>query len=196
MWLAIQHAGTPLPCLLKSPSSEHTTLDPARGVPRDYKMAGGTFIDEERFVLESIGDHGWYAVHRFDPELASPNYTYTVGFTKTLNAPEFIGFGLHRDVMHDMLAGVFSQIKAGRKIADRQVWKGLHEDFDCIGRKANHPDIFSKYAVMADWFWKRGGNEGHPALIQLVWPGLLDGLYPWDEGCRDTVREAQTPLWT
>ena len=158
-------------------------------------MVGGTFIDEERRILDMIGAHGWYAVHRFDPELETPNYTYTVGFTETLNAPEFIVFGLHRDVMYDMLAGVFDQIKAGRKIEDDQVWKGLHEDFDCVGRKVSHPDVFETYAVLADWFWKRGGHQGHPGLMQIVWPGLLDGLYPWDEGCRETVSEAQTKLW-
>lgn len=158
-------------------------------------MAGVSFIDEERRVLDSIEQHGWYAVHRFDPELKTPNFTYTVGFTKSLNAPEFIVFGLHRDVMYDMLAGVFDQIKAGRKLKDNQIWQGLHEDFDCIGRKASHPEIFTTYAAMADWFWTRGGNQGHPALIQLVWPGLLDGLYPWDEGCREAVKEAQPQLW-
>lgn len=158
-------------------------------------MAGVSFFDEERRVLESIEIHGWYAVHRFDPELKEPNFTYTVGFSKTLNAPEFIVFGLHRDSMHEILAGVFDQIKAGRKLMDNQVWTGLTEDFDCVGRKASDPDIFEKYAVMADWFWKRAGNQGHPALIQLVWPGLLDGLYPWDEGCREEVKTAQTKLW-
>lgn len=159
-------------------------------------MAGGWISDEERRILDSIEAHGWYAVHRFDPELEKPNFTYTVGFTKTLNAPEFIVFGLHRDVMFDMLAGIFEQVKAGRKIGDNQVWKGLSEDFECVGRKASHPDLFSKYATLADWYWKRSGNQGHPAVIQLTWPGLLDGLYPWDRKCRPDVKAAQTKLWT
>ncbi|HRX75222.1 MAG TPA: DUF4262 domain-containing protein, partial [Hyphomonas sp.] len=159
-------------------------------------MAGGWISDEERRILDSIEAHGWYAVHRFDPELEKPNFTYTVGFTKTLNAPEFIVFGLHRDVMFDMLAGVFEQVKAGRKIGDNQVWKGLTEDFECVGRKASHPDLFGKYATLADWYWKRSGNQGHPAVIQLTWPGLLDGLYPWDRKCRADVKAAQTKLWT
>ena len=158
-------------------------------------MAGGDFIAEERRILDMIGTHGWYAVHRFDPELQTPNFTYTVGFTQTLNAPEFIVFGLHRDAMHDMLAGVFSQIEAGRKLEDGQVWKGLHPDFNCVGRKASHPGLFTNYALLADWFWKQAGHEGHPAIMQIVWPGWLDGLYPWDTGCRDSVRTAQPELW-
>jgi hypothetical protein len=159
-------------------------------------MVGGIVIEEEKRILGSIEAHGWYGAHRFDPELESPNFTYTVGFSQSLNAPEFIVFGLHRDVMYEMLAGVYDQLKAGRKLEDNQVWKGLHEDFDCVTRKASHPDVFEKYAVLADWLWSRNGQSGHPGLVQIVWPGLLDGLYPWDKGCRDTVKEAQPKLWS
>ncbi|MEZ5997420.1 MAG: DUF4262 domain-containing protein [Hyphomonas sp.] len=159
-------------------------------------MAGGIVIEEERRILESIEVHGWYGVHMFDPELATPNFTYTVGFSQTLNAPEFIVFGLHRDIMFDMLDSVFRQIKAGRKLKDNQVWKGIYEDISCVARKVSAKDVFTDYAVMADWFWKRGGNQGHPGLFQLVWPDWLRGHYPWDEGCREGVMAAQPKLWS
>nr|WP_321439678.1 DUF4262 domain-containing protein [uncultured Hyphomonas sp.] len=181
--------------MLKSPSSEEIRLDRGRGTARHSPMAGGIVIEEEQRILGSIEAHGWYAVHRYDPELVEPNYTYSVGFSQTLDAPEFIVFGLHRDVMYDMLAGIYDKIKAGRKLEDNQVWKGLHEDFDCVARKVSHEDAFEKYAVLADWLWARNGQGGHPALVQIVWPGLLDGLYPWDPGCRDAVKEAQPKLW-
>jgi hypothetical protein len=74
-------------------------------------MAGGIVIEEEKRILGSIEAHGWYAVHRYDPELVEPNYTYSVGFSQTLDAPEFIVFGLHRDVMYDMLAGFTTRSK-------------------------------------------------------------------------------------
>ena len=191
----LAHAPRYIPVIFKSPSSELMRLDPGGGATRHSAMAGAPFTDGERRILDSIETHGWYAVHRFDPELATPNFTYTVGFTQTLNAPEFIVFGLHRDVMFDMLAGVFRQIRAGRKLADDQVWKGLHEDFDCVGRKASRPDTFERYAVLADLYWQRAGHDGHPGLIQLVWPGWLDGLYPWDAGCKARVKAAQPELW-
>ena len=148
-----------------------------------------------RRLLEDVETHGWHSQHVFDPELAEPNFSYSVGFTQTLNAPEFIVFGLHRDVMHAMLAEVFRQVKAGRKVEGDQRWHGLSEDFDCVGKKAAHEGLFTKYAARANWFWKRQGQPGHPAIIQLVWPGLLDGLYPWDEGCAPGVIAAQPRLW-
>ena len=159
-------------------------------------MTDGELTDTQQRVLDSIEAHGWHSMHIFHPDLEAPNFTYTIGFSQTLNAPEFIVFGLHRDDMHDMLAEVFRQLKAGRKLESEQRWTGLHPDFDCIGRKASHPDLFSKYAALADWFWHLSGQKGHPALMQLVWPGLVDGLYPWEDGCKPHVIAAQTPLWS
>jgi hypothetical protein len=149
----------------------------------------------ERRILADIDTYGWHSQHVFDPELARPNFTYTIGFSHSLDAPEFIVFGLHRDVMRDMLAALFQQIKAGRKVERDQRWQGLVEDFDLVAKKADQDGLFTDYAVMADWFWKRQGHDGHPALVQLVWPGWLDGLYPWDEGCAHGVIAAQPQLW-
>ena len=159
-------------------------------------MSDEVLTATEHRILDGIAAHGWYSQHIFFPELEAPNFTYTIGFSETLNAPEFIIFGLHRDVMQDMLGEVFRQLKAGRKLESEQRWQGLSDDFDCISRKASHPDLFTQYATLADWFWKRKGQTGHPALVQLVWPGLLDGLYPWDEGCKQSVADAQTQLWS
>ena len=97
-----------------------------------------------RRLLDDVDTHGWHSQHVFDPELARPNFSYSVGFTQTLGAPEFIVFGLHRDVMHDMLGEVFRQLKAGRKVEGDQRWHGLTEDFDCIGKKASHDGLRRK----------------------------------------------------
>ncbi|KCZ92314.1 DUF4262 domain-containing protein [Hyphomonas johnsonii] len=149
----------------------------------------------EHRLLDNIDAHGWQSMHVFDPELARPNFTYSIGFTETLNAPEFIVFGLHRDVMHDMLSDVFRQIKAGRKVEGEQRWQGLVDGHDCIAKKADHADLFTDYVTWANWYWKHRGNKGHPGIIQLVWPGQIDGLFPWDEGCAQAVIDAQPRLW-
>lgn len=159
-------------------------------------MSDEVLTATEHRILDGIAEHGWYSQHIFFPELDEPNYTYTIGFAETLGAPEFIIFGLHRDVMHEMLAEVFRQLKAGRKLENDQRWQGLSEDYDCISRKASHPDLLTRYVPLADWHWQRQRQKGHPTIVQLVWPGLLDGLYPWDEGCKQSVIDAQTQLWS
>ena len=62
-------------------------------------MSDEVLTATEHRILDGIAAHGWYSQHIFFPELEAPNFTYTIGFSETLNAPEFIIFGLHRDVM-------------------------------------------------------------------------------------------------
>tara|TARA_R110000787_G_scaffold4726_1_gene17817 strand:+ start:952 stop:1857 length:906 start_codon:yes stop_codon:yes gene_type:complete len=181
---------------LKSRTCWCLWLDPPPGAPRHPFMTESEITPADQRILDDIARHGWHSCHVFDPELATPNFTYTVGFTQTLDAPEFIVFGLHRDEMHAMLSEVFRQIKAGRKVDGGQAWQGLSPDFDCIGKKAADEALFTLYMPVADGFWKHQGHRGHPAVVQLVWPGWLDGLYPWDEGCAANVIAAQPKLWS
>src|SRR5690606_704523 len=87
------------------------------------------YDDYERKLLDNVDEHGWFCVHVFDPDGREEPFSYSVGFTKTLGAPEFIVFGLPRNLMHSMLWEVFRQIKAGKTPADNQRWSNLIEGF-------------------------------------------------------------------
>jgi hypothetical protein len=58
-------------------------------------------------MLENIDVHGWFALHVFDPEGLEPQFSYSVGFTQTLGTPEFVVFGLPKDLRHNILWEVF-----------------------------------------------------------------------------------------
>ncbi len=153
------------------------------------------FNDYEHKLLLNIIEHGWQCSHVFDPKAILPDFSYTVGFSQTLNAPEFITFGLSRDLMQNMLWEVFRQVKDGLNISDNMQLKGLIDGFDCIAKKAQHKDLFTEYATHANWLWKLNENEGHPDVYQIIWPGAQQGLFPWDEGCAQDVIDAQPKLW-
>ncbi len=146
-------------------------------------------------LLSNVDEHGWQFTFVFDNKTDNPDFGYSIGFPKTLNAPEFILFGLPRNLMHNMLWGIFRQIQNGETVHDGKRWKNLIEGFDCISRKADHSDLFTEYVLSSDWLWKENGNAGHPEVYQLVWPGSQQGLFPWEEGCSEQVIEAQTKLW-
>lgn len=94
-----------------------------------------------------------------------------------------------------MLWEVFRQIEAGMGAVDGNRWSGLLEGFDCISR-AVHPDnIVREYLNSAIWYWRRSGNDGLPPVYQIIWPGAQDGLFPWDSGCSEIVKDLQPPLW-
>lgn len=44
----------------------------------------------ERKLLSNIDKHGWQFTYVFDPDGLKPDFGYSIGFSKSLNAPEFI----------------------------------------------------------------------------------------------------------
>ena len=152
--------------------------------------------DYEIKLLQNVETHGWHATSVFDPKGNDPDFVYSTGFSKSLNKPEFIVFGLDRDLMLDMLWEVYIQLEIGTIPSDNMRWQNVLEGFDCISKKAKHSDLFKKYATSANWFWKHQNQTGFPEVYQLVWPGAQQGLFPWEEGCDQYVIEQQFPLWT
>ncbi|MEO0498077.1 MAG: DUF4262 domain-containing protein [Pseudomonadota bacterium] len=156
-------------------------------------MAKHSEYDQE--LLANVEKHGWQFTFVFDPDGVEPDFAYSVGFTSSLNAPEFIVFGLPQEVMSHMLWEIYRQIQTGTSPSDGMRWENLLEGFDCISRKAVHPGVHSQYLISADWFWREQGKEGNPDVFQIVWPGARDGLFPWDDGCHQDVIDAQPSLW-
>ena len=149
----------------------------------------------DRNIIENVERHGWFATHVFDPDGQNPSFTYSTGFGKTLNRPEFIVFGLSNELMHDMLWEIFHQLKAGATPKVDMRWSDIIGGFDCISKKAVHSKLYTEYATAADWFWRHSGNSGHPEVYQLVWPGAQQGLFPWEKNCDPYVISQQPQLW-
>jgi hypothetical protein len=158
-------------------------------------VSGPETYDHESELLQNIEKFGWQSMSVFDPDGSDPSFTYSVGFTATLQAPEFIVFGLDTGLMHSMLWEVFRQLQDGRAVTDGGHWREVLEGVDCVS-KAVHPDnIVPEYVNSAIWYWHHTGHEGLPPVFQLVWPGKLDKLFPWDDACDELVRESQPALY-
>ncbi|WP_170575151.1 DUF4262 domain-containing protein [Ruegeria atlantica] len=153
------------------------------------------YTDYEQKLFAIVKEHGWQLTYVFDPEGIAPDFGYSVGFSESIAAPEFIIFGLPRDFVSSMLWEVYRQIIAGAVPVDGMRWHGLLEGFDCISRKAVREDLFAEYVVSAQWFWQETGRSGNPEVFQIVWPGAQQGLFPWEQGCDQSVIAAQPPLW-
>lgn len=149
----------------------------------------------EQRLLANIENFGWHDTFVYGRDDDGPNFSYSIGFTSTLEAPEFITFGLDQPLMHAMLWETFRQIQAGKQVTDGSAWSNVIEGFDCVAKPVHPDNIVRDYLNSAIWYWRRKGHEGLPPVYQLVWPGASDGLYPWDEGCADIVMQLQPPLW-
>lgn len=147
-------------------------------------------------IRDNIEEHGWFCQSVFYPEGNHPNFSYSVGFTKTLAAPEFIIFGLKRELMHAMLWEVFRQLRDGASVSHGQVWDGLlGGGYQCYSFRCTHADLFEEYALSSQWFWHDQGHVGDPEVYQIVWPGAEQRLFPWEEGCAKDVIDQQPQLF-
>lgn len=159
-------------------------------------MAKSHLNDDEQAILNDIEDYGWHSVGVFDPDSDWPNFLYSVGFTQTLNAPEFIVYGLPHDVMHHMLWEVFRQIQNGADVKDGSEWPELLSgDYICISKNVPNDQIEEAEITSANWYWRHQGRTGAAPLCQLVWPATKTFHYPWQKDCPADVIQAQPLLF-
>ena len=148
--------------------------------------------DEE--VAAVVAKHGW-SCQSIEAGGGDPAFVYSVGFWETLNAPEFIMFGLDPALMHGLLWGVFRQIKAGASATEGKRWSDLLDGYDCITLSV-HPNRVLEYFGFAQGYYRHRGQDGVVSGLQLVWPGKGHGLFPWQDGCSEDVRRMQPRLDT
>ncbi|HEY8947368.1 MAG TPA: DUF4262 domain-containing protein [Rhizomicrobium sp.] len=144
-------------------------------------------------IIDNVREYGWHGTYVPSDDIG-PEFCFSTGFSETLHAPEVIIFGLNSSVMHNMLWEIFRQIKAGKALQDAAVWSGLIEGFDCVSRPV-HPSHTGEYFGTAIWYLRYRGISERLDAFQVFWPGKLDGLYPWDTGCSEVVREHQPALY-
>jgi hypothetical protein len=142
-----------------------------------------------------IDKQGWWSV-AVEGDEEGPSFLYSVGFTKTLNAPEVIIFGQPFELMYHVAGTLFDQIRDGQPLEDGQRRSGLLGGHDCELR-AVHPDnLVIDYLNSALWYWHSIlARPDYPPVFQIVWPSAKTGLFPWDAGCAEEVGALQPPLY-
>lgn len=150
----------------------------------------------EQEILDAIEEHGWFCTAVFDPDGTAPDFAYTVGFTRTLDLPEFIIFGLPVQTLHGILWDVFRALKAGKVPEDGLHWSGLIKGYDCVLRRVHPTQVIREHFNSALWFRGDPADHGGGPLtaFQIVWPDR-DGRFPWDAGCAQEVRDDQPALY-
>ena len=154
-----------------------------------------TFSDYEQKIIDSIQEHGWFCTSVVG-DAPGEAFSYSVGFSETLKVPECIVFGLPVTLMHSMMWSVFDQIKGGALLSDGARWSGLIEGFDCVSRPVHPTRITREHFNSALWYWGDPKTRGSQLqAYQIFWPGAVDGLFPWESGSADIVRERQPALY-
>jgi len=112
----------------------------------------------EENILKNVDEYGFSSNHVFDPDGNDKNFTYSIGFPLSLNCPDFIVFGLSRDIMHNMLWEIFHQVRAGRRPEDDMGWQGLlGGDYVCVSKRLHPSQHNRNYLNSSIWHHKYSG---------------------------------------
>jgi hypothetical protein len=148
----------------------------------------------EQKCLDDVREYGCHVL-QISAEGDDPQFSYSVGFPTSVGQPEVIVFGLKFPIMHNMINEMRKQCAEGLEIEDGIRIADLIEGFDCVARRVVCADAIKEHFGWAIWYHRRQQGTALTEAYQLVWPGKVQGLYPWDEGCDDHVIAQQPALY-
>jgi hypothetical protein len=141
----------------------------------------------EKAVLADVQEHGWHAlwIHGDDE---GPEFTYSIGFYRTLGAPEVIVFGLRPELAHSMLWDAYRRCEQGDVLQAGTFYEDFIEGH-AITFAAVSDDARATYFGFANWFYK-----GEFPALQLVWPSARDGSWPWESESISRIQPLLGPV--
>jgi Domain of unknown function (DUF4262) len=151
--------------------------------------------DYEQRIVDCVESDGCFVTGVFDPEANEPNFSYSVGFPKSLGQGEVIVFGLSHSLMHKMINLLWESCNGGAKLVEGARFSGVLEGFEVVARSVARERIIPDFFNSAMWFHRRTFGTELSEAYQIVWPGAQQGLFPWDEGCTDYVISQQPALY-
>jgi len=127
----------------------------------------------EKAVLADIDTYGWHGLWiREDDQ--GPQFSYSIGFYRTLGAPEVIVVGIRSELAHAMLWEAYRRLSRGETMTPGRFYDNF-VDGHAVTFVPVSDDARHEYFGFAQWYYK----SDFPAL-QLVWPSAADGRWPWD----------------
>lgn len=145
--------------------------------------------------VEEFGCHITVVSPPDDEDEFEERFAYSVGFPQTVRQPEIIVFGFSTELSAAVINGVLDLCREGLELDDWMEIDGLLKGHRCMLREVEPEFLTPYYFNSAIWFSEHEMDFEFTRALQLVWPGVDDGLFPWDKGCSQDVRDLQTPLY-
>jgi hypothetical protein len=149
----------------------------------------------EEEIIANVRDFGCHINYVADPSGEPPIFGYSVGFLETVGQPEVIIFGLSSKMTAFMINELLRRCREGLQLEDRTQVDELLVDHICVARTVCSRFIVPEYLNSAIWYHRHRTGEQLDRVAQLVWPGAIDGLFPWDPGCDPIVVDNQPALY-
>lgn len=149
----------------------------------------------EQRIVANVEQYGCHVMHVFDPEGIEEAFSYSIGFPVSVSQPEVIAFGLSSKLMHSMINELHRQCREGLLMADGLRVSDLIEGYDCELRSVPPKRIVADHFGSGMWFHRHQIGQAMTEAFQIVWPGAVNGLFPWEAGASQDVINAQPALY-
>ena len=131
-------------------------------------------------ISEHIREFGWHCLHIFPTEAVHANFSYSIGFNESYEAPEVLIFGLSREKAHALLNECAQLLKSGAsiesEIEDDRILAGGYK----VMFKQVKADAFHEYLGTALRFY---GEKPFTAVVMFL-PDKQH-KFPWQSGYDD-----------
>lgn len=145
-------------------------------------------MDEpDRKILEDIERFGCSVMH-IAAEDDLPPFAFSMGISRTSNAPEVIVVGLAQPMAQFVVNEYNRRIRSGEAIVAGRKYAGFIGGFDVLAESV-HVSNYEEYLGYNLWLYQGPTFE----VLQLVYPNT-SGVWPWEQGASDSFRSWQPQL--
>lgn len=141
----------------------------------------------ERETLENIEAFGCAVLH-IAAEDDLPPFSYSVGITKTSNAPELVVIGLKQPIAHFIINEYNKRVRTGERFVSGNRYSGFIKDFEVQAQKVD-PSFYDEYFGYNLWLYDGPNFE----VLQFIFPTTA-GVWPWAPDASDWSRANQPIL--
>ena len=141
----------------------------------DYRCSGASPEVIVRDCREKIERYGWTCMSIFaHEESGTPDFSYTVGLTKTFQHPELVIAGLTQHAAHSVLITAVSFIERGTVFTNGAEVEGVVVGYRVRFRSVNLGRCAAVSFGVSNVYYGR-----RVPRLQLLWPDV-DGAFPGD----------------
>lgn len=149
---------------------------------------GDTAMDEsDRKILRDIDEFGCSVMH-IAAEGDLPPFAFSMGISKTANAPEVVVVGLKRPLAHFVVNEYNRRVRDGEVLVSGHTYADFIEGFDVLLERV-HLSNYKEYFGYNLWLYKGPNFDA----LQIVYPNT-SGLWPWEKAADDWFRAWQPRL--
>jgi hypothetical protein len=114
-------------------------------------------------VSSDIKAHGWHVLSVFGKDL--PNFSYTIGFTETLNHPEIVISGLESKLAHLLLNDIGNLIINGHAFKNGDFSDQILKNYPVKFETVRNENISEYFAAANNHY-----GAGKFKALQCIWP--------------------------